>query len=70
MIVDTSYISFAWLILSGFRQGAVRRLLSQSLHGKFHNYLGYVAVTGVLLHPLAYIFLWNDWRIIFPFLHP
>lgn len=70
MLVDTSYISFAWLILSGFRQGIVRRLLDQSLHGKFHNYLGYGAVIGVLVHPLAYIFLWDDWRIVFPFLHP
>ena len=70
MLVDTSYISFAWLIISGFRQGIVRRLLDQSLHGKFHNYLGYSAVIGVLIHPLAYIFLWDDWRIVFPFLHP
>ena len=70
MIVDTSYISFAWLIISGFRQGIIRRVLSQSLHGKFHNYLGYLAVGGVLIHPLAYIWLWSDWRIIIPFLHP
>lgn len=69
MIVDASYISFAWLILSGFRQGVVRLILSQSVHGKFHRYLGYSAIGAILIHPLAYIFLWGDWRIVFPFLH-
>ncbi len=69
MTVDTSYISFGWLILSGFRQGIFRKILSQSLHGKFHNYLGYTVTLGVLIHPIAYIFLWSDWKIIVPFLH-
>lgn len=69
IIVDTAFVSFAWLIVSGFRQGFIRRILSQSLHGKFHNYLGYSAIAGVLVHPLAYIWLWSDWRILIPFLH-
>lgn len=69
MLVDASYISFAWLIASGFRQGIVRRFLTQSFHGKFHNYLGYIALTGILIHPVVYIVWWGDWKIIIPFAH-
>lgn len=69
MLVDASYVSFAWLIASGFRQGIVRRFLTQSFHGKFHNYLGYIALIGILIHPAVYIVWWGDWKIIIPFAH-
>lgn len=70
MLVDASYISFAWLILSGFRQGVIRKILSQSLHGKFHNYLGYIATVGILIHPIYFAIKWNSWRMLVPFAHP
>ncbi len=70
MLTDVSYISFSWLILSGFRQGVVRRLLPQSLHGKLHNYLGYGASIGIFVHPLFYAWRWNHWQLFIPFVHP
>lgn len=68
MITDAAFISFAWLIVSGFRQGYLRSLFTPNMLGKVHNTLGLVAAYLVILHPMAVSMLYKDWTVVLPFI--
>lgn len=70
MLTDVAFISFCWLLFTGFRQGIMRRLFNENLLGKFHITLGLVAACLVLVHPIGIALLYSDWTIIIPFVHP
>lgn len=62
-----AYIGFFWLVVTGFREGAGRRLFSSNFLNIFHKTLGPTAFVIMLIHPIGYILLFENLGLLVPF---
>lgn len=66
---DAAFISFTWLIISGFRQGYFRLVFSPNALSTFHNHMGVWSMALLIFHPVGNAVLRDNWWIFIPFAH-
>lgn len=69
MVADAAFITFTWLIISGFRQGYFRLIFTPGALSKFHNRMGVASLALLIAHPIGAALLYSDWWIFIPFAH-
>lgn len=67
LAADAAFISFTWLIISGFRQGYFRLIFTPGALSAFHNHLGLWSIALLIFHPVGNAILRDDWWIFIPF---
>jgi predicted ferric reductase len=69
LFANLAFISFFWLIITGFREGFMRGAFTPNFLNKFHKTLGPLAYAFVLIHILGNISIYRTPLIIIPFAH-